>query len=212
LLLPLGDGELVDWPELSLPAKTQALAQDYFSGLHGPVLGMHPGSVWPTKRWPPAYFAQVGALALKRGASVLLFGGPGEEEVCAGVHSEIAQGIDGPTARRLRNLAGSLDLPQLAAYIGRLSCYLSNDSGPMHLAWAQHTPVTALFGPTVRGLGFFPRGEGSTVFERELSCRPCGLHGPKVCPLRHHRCMTEIEPETVWSDVQGKLWPESAPA
>ena len=94
---------------------------------------------------------------------------------------------------------------ELAAYLRMLNCYVSNDSGPMHLAWAQHTPVTALFGPTVRELGFFPRGDSAKVFEVSLECRPCGLHGPHHCPKKHHRCMVDIDVEAVWRDVAGKL-------
>jgi heptosyltransferase-2 len=109
----------------------------------------------------------------------------------------------------LRSLAGKLSLPLLAACLARLSCYLTNDSGPMHLAWVQHVPVTALFGPTVRSLGFFPRGEGSSVLEAAVPCRPCGLHGPAACPLRHHQCMLRIAVDDVWRDVEGKLWKEA---
>ena len=105
----------------------------------------------------------------------------------------------------LHDLSCALTLPELAAYLRMLNCYVSNDSGPMHLAWAQHTPVTALFGPTVRELGFFPRGDSAKVFEVSLECRPCGLHGPHHCPKKHHRCMVDIDVEAVWRDVAGKL-------
>ena len=104
-----------------------------------------------------------------------MFAGPGEEGVAE-------QTIDGALAdpTRVTNLAGKLDLPRLAAYLGRLDAYLSNDSGPMHLAWTQDVPLVALFGPTVKKLGFFPRGANSTVMEAaDVPCRPCGLHGPK---------------------------------
>ncbi len=115
-----------------------------------------------------------------------------------------------PDPARLLDLSGRLSLPVLAACLGRLACYLTNDSGPMHLAWAQRTPVVALFGPTVRAHGFYPRGEGATVFETPEPCRPCGLHGHDSCPLGHHRCMTAITPDLVWPDVAGKLRPFSS--
>ena len=75
----------------------------------------------------------------------------------------------------------------------------------MHLAWAQRVPVTALFGPTVRELGFAPRGEMSSVMEADVPCRPCGLHGHKACPKGHFDCMKNIDPEAVWRDVERKL-------
>ncbi len=118
-----------------------------------------------------------------------------------------SHGLSPEEGRRIVSLAGALSLPELAAVIKRLSCYLTNDSGPMHLAWPQRTPVIALFGPTVRELGFFPRGAGATVMELPLPCRPCGLHGPQKCPQGHHKCMRDMTPEMVWRNVAATLFP-----
>lgn len=198
------DIEPVHEPKLVLPDKALAAAAAYFDGLghDAPVLGIHPGSTWPTKQWPEAYFSRVVDLALEAGARVLVFGGPGEEAVAA----RVLAGAENPLKdQRAADLSGQLNLPELAAWIGRLDCYLSGDSGPMHLAWIQGTPLTAVFGPTVRDLGFFPRGENSTVIETDLDCRPCSLHGPKECPLTHHRCMRDLTPERVFADAARKL-------
>ena len=105
----------------------------------------------------------------------------------------------------LPDLSGRTSLASLGAVLARLDGYVTNDSGPMHMAWAQHTPVTAMFGPTVLSLGFAPRGELSTVMQVDESCRPCGLHGHKACPQGHFRCMKEIDPEAVWRDIESKL-------
>jgi heptosyltransferase-2 len=208
LLRPLGDGPRADWPEIALDPASARNAEEWLTRLTGPVLGMHPGSVWATKRWPAEYYAEVGARALAHGASVLLFAGKGEEAVSQAVRALIADKPGGRAAEkqgRLHDFGGRLSLPELAAFLGRLSCYLGNDSGPMHLAWAQRRPVTAVFGPTVEKLGFFPRGKDTSVIEKDLPCRPCGLHGPAACPLRHHRCMRDIRPDEVWDNVRPKL-------
>ena len=222
------------WPHLVLPAQAREKAARFYAGLAAageedfrggrvgaqvlagedsgsrkggglPVLGVHPGSVWPTKRWPVEFFAEIGARALRGGAHVLVFAGPGEE----GVARQMIEAIEasGAGLARLHDCSGRLNLAELGAFIGGLSCYVTNDSGPMHLAWAQRVPVTALFGPTTRQLGFFPRGSGATVMERPFDCRPCGLHGHRECPEGHHNCMRELAPEGVWADVAGKLWP-----
>ena len=75
----------------------------------------------------------------------------------------------------------------------------------MHLAWSQDVPLVALFGPTVKQLGFFPRGKNSTVAEIDLDCRPCGLHGPRKCPKDHFRCMRTLTPDMVWEKLSAKL-------
>lgn len=216
LALPLGLASrnlpYFDWPEIVLPQPARDAADTFFASLgREPVLGIHPGSVWGTKRWPLEYFAEIARKAAGEGARVLVFGGPGDEKAMARETCKLATRNAAESVRgNIINLAGKLSLPELGAYIGRLSCYLTNDSGPMHLAWPQRTPVTALFGPTVRELGFFPRGENATVMELPLPCRPCGLHGPQECPLGHHRCMRDLRPDLVWPDVATKLFGNSA--
>ncbi len=194
-------------PDLALvPAARDAAEHFWNTHIRGPCLGVHPGSVWPTKCWTAEGFAHVVRAALDTGVDVIVFGGPGEEALAGHVCELARRNASSLSCGMLHDLSGRLNLPELAAFIDRLDAYLGNDSGPLHLAWSREVPVTALFGPTTESLGFFPRGEQATVLETSLSCRPCGLHGPRRCPLGHHRCMTDIEPETVWNDVRHKLF------
>jgi len=201
LLLPLGVPVSTDWPGLALVPAAAARAEELLSGLPRPVLGLHPGSVWPTKRWPAAHFARVADLALAEGTSVVLFAGPGEEATAA----EVRAACSGAGSARFLDLSGRLTLPELAAAIARLDCYLTNDSGPMHIAWALKVPVVAMFGPTVKAHGFFPRGATTRVLELDLSCRPCGLHGGRACRLGHHRCLQGLEPDAAYAVVGSLL-------
>ena len=210
LLRPLGVAPAATTPELHLPEPALYAADVFFSSLnqgHGnaPVLGLHPGSVWATKRWPARYFAQVGKLALESGAVLVIFAGPDEDAVALEVMETLEKVVSPDAFGRVYDLSCRLSLVELAAYIRQLSCYLTNDSGPMHLAWAQGVPTAALFGPTVRELGFYPRGEASKVFEVPLDCRPCGRHGHGACPQKHHRCMEDLLPDMVWPYVAEKL-------
>jgi heptosyltransferase-2 len=194
------------WPALDLlPADEEAAAAFRASLPPGPVLGIHPGSAWGSKRWTDEGFAVVARLAADAGANVLLFAGPGEESGVAGILRLAGLAEESP---RIRNLAGRLGLIRLAAFLRLLDCFLVNDSGPMHLAWMQRVPVVALFGPTVREHGFFPRGEAARVLEAPVvpDCRPCGLHGRKTCPRGDHACMTGIDPDTVWQAVRQRLF------
>ena len=197
------ENESLRWPELVLPADAREEAKNILSCLPaGPVIGIHPGSVWPTKRWTAEGFAFIARRAVASGINVVLLAGPGEEGAahdvknCAGVKE---------SEERFLDLSGKTTLLTLAAILGMLDDYVTNDSGPMHLAWAQRTPVTAIFGPTVQSLGFFPRGVMSSVLEVDEPCRPCGLHGHKACPQGHFHCMKNISPDAVWRDVERKI-------
>ena len=143
------------------------------------LAGVHPGAAWATKRWLPERFAELCRRLKSEGLTPVLIGGPGD----AALGAEIAR------ASGAANLVGRTDLEELKSLMGRLSLFVTNDSGPMHLAAAAGVPVVAIFGATTRELGFFPYGAGHRVVEAELSCRPCGLHGAKACPEGHFLCM-----------------------
>ena len=54
-----------------------------------------------------------------------------------------------PMARaQVLNLAGRTSIHESAAVIEQCDLFLGNDSGPMHIAAAMHTPVVAVFGPS----------------------------------------------------------------
>lgn len=203
LLTPLGIGLPAPEARLVLPDYATERAERLWEerNLKGDiVLGVHPGSTWPTKCWLPEYFAEVIRSAATEGYSVLVFGGPNERKLAGDIVEKA-----GGSGRYVHNLAGELSLVELAGVMGRLNACLTNDSGPMHLAWTQGVPLVSMFGPTVRSLGFFPRGEKSIVMETELGCRPCGLHGPKKCPKKHHDCMKKIRPAQVWETLRSML-------
>jgi heptosyltransferase-2 len=188
-------------PRLDLTPEGVARADEIFAGLpKGRILGIHPGSTWATKCWPREYFADIARRALAAGLVVLLFAGPGEKPLADAIAHDA-----GDATGRLVNLAGMLTIPALAAAFSRLDACLTNDSGPMHLAWVQDVPLVALFGPTVKRLGFFPLGPNSRVLETELDCRPCGLHGHKACPMGHHACMRDIGPDRAWAALAPML-------
>jgi heptosyltransferase-2 len=118
----------------------------------------------------------------------------------------IAPGSIWATKRWGVNAAGSLPLRVSAALLARAAALVSNDSAPMHMAQAVGTPTAALFGPTVPAFGFAPRGPRDVIVEMgALNCRPCSAHGPKVCPLGHHHCMTQLEVNRVLEALQPLL-------
>jgi len=199
--LPLGLDPKPPKARLDLPAEALARADEIFAGLpKGRVLGMHPGSTWASKCWPPEHFAEIARRALAAGVVVLLLAGPGELDLAAAIMADA-----GDTSGRMINLASMLTLPALAACLGRLDVFLGNDSGPLHLAATQDGPLVALFGPTDIPLGFVPLGRDAHVVGIDLACRPCGRHGHTVCPLRHHRCMKELSPDIAWAALEPLL-------
>ncbi len=83
------------------------------------------------------------------------------------------------------NFCGKSPLKELPSLISTFEYLVTNDSGPMHIAVSTGVPCVAIFGPTVRDLGFYPYDDNSKVAEIQgLPCRPCGKHGSDKCPQK----------------------------
>jgi heptosyltransferase-2 len=153
------------------------------------LIAVAPGAAHFTKRWPTHHWMALVRRLVEAGNDVIVLGGP--QDLAIGEAVAAAGGESAATA------AGAFDLPGSAALLKRTRALVSGDTGLMHLATAVETPVIALFGPTVEQFGFFPYRAKSAVLQRELSCRPCSAHGGPRCPLKHHRCLQDLQPGDV---------------
>ena len=186
-----GKGLEVFIPPTAL-VRVEKILQGAGIGNDGVVIGICPAAKHQNKMWLKERFAETASmLARDHNAAVLLFGSGKKEEIrCEEIKSALEKGSpDVPVL----NLACLLSLPETAAMMDRCSIVITNDSGLMHLAAARKRKVVAIFGPTVRELGFFPYGTTSTVIEDiSLSCRPCTHIGLPECPKGHFKCMKNI--------------------
>jgi len=67
----------------------------------------------------------------------------------------------------------------------------------MHLGSTAGTPTVSIFGPTILEFGYRPWNARAEIVQIDLSCRPCGKHGAKKCPLGTHACMKGISSRVV---------------
>ncbi len=89
-----------------------------------------------------------------------------------------------------------------AALLAHADAVVSSDSGILHLAGAVGTPAVGLYGPTSPVLGFPPLGRGR-AYGIELACRPCHIHGPRVCWMGHRHCWRRMCPDDIVAVVAG---------
>jgi heptosyltransferase-2 len=157
------------------------------------LVGVHPGSVWATKRWSVEGFARVIAMLKERyPCEILLFGGPEDAVVIAKVQDLCADGAV--------SLVDRIKLRELPAALSLCKVLVTNDSGPMHIAVAEGVPVIAIFCATTRSVSILTHQ--AIVLEKDLSCRPCSSMAGGVAP-RYEDCIRLIGPEQVfgrWSD------------
>lgn len=160
------------------------------------IITIAPGSKWFTKKWPEEYFRNLISNLSKTEKYLLVISG-GEEE--KEINLELAENVI--------DLRGKITLLDLAELSKRSNIVISNDSAPIHIASAfPKTYIIGIFGPTIRDFGFFPWSSNSKVFEiKDLYCRPCGIHGGKICPEKHFRCMKEITPDIIENEIRKYL-------
>ncbi len=159
------------------------------ASIHGPVVGVSPGAAYGgAKRWLPERFAEAAAaIARERGASIAIFGAKQEREICESVR--VAAATRGAAAH---NFAGSTTLSEFIELAAACEVYLTNDSGPMHIASALGVPTVAVFGATdAEATG--PTGEHTRVVREAVECSPCLL---RECPI-DHRCMKAVPADRV---------------
>ncbi len=150
-----------------------------------PTLGINPGATYGSaKRWYPEEFAKI-AIEMSKKYDIVIFGGPAETNIAKDIENElVSKGIT-----NYQNLAGKTTIPELIEKIAGLDLFITNDSGPMHIAAAYKVKTIAIFGPTKfteTNQWNNPNGE---IVTKNLDCAPCMK---RVCPLKHHNCMKNI--------------------
>jgi len=159
------------------------------------MIAIAPGSVWNTKRWLIERYTGLALRLAEEGWEVLLIGGKEDMELGKAI-------IESAKHKNIHNAAGALSLLQSAELIGRCKTLVTNDSAPLHIGVAMQTPVVAIFGATVPEFGFAPYGKHDVVVEiKNLSCRPCAIHGGNECPIGTFDCMKKIDVEMVYEKI-----------
>ncbi len=152
-----------------------------------PLVTINPGAFFGTaKRWfPERYAALADRLIGEFQAEVVVVGSKGE--------LPIAERIRAGTTRHVHVLTGQTTLGTLLGILARTRCFITNDSGPMHLGAALNVPQVALFGSTDE-IATGPYSSSATVIHKHVECSPCLL---RECPI-DLRCFGTIQVDEVF--------------
>jgi len=168
-----------------------------------PVAALCPGAEYgPAKRWPPNYFAELGAQLQADGMQVWLIGSPNDRLPAASVLQAA-----GEAGRSFYDLTGRTDLGTAIDLLSVASVVVANDSGLMHAAAAVGVPLVALFGSS-SPVFTPPISPVARVARIEIECSPCFK---RECPLGHFKCMRDLEPRVVYDLARTTLGAAAAP-
>lgn len=188
----VGDYNLLK-PEIFLDTGSMGLIEQTLSGVY-PYIVIAPSSIWETKRMPIEKFEELIDKIIKNTQF---------HTVIVGSKADIALGkyLSDRFREKILDLTGRTSLKELSYVISRAKAVVSNDSSPIHIASAFNTPTLAIFGATVPDFGYTPVADMHYISEVALECRPCGIHGGKICPEKHFRCMIDQNVDTMFKEL-----------
>lgn len=197
LLEPLGIPLSSTPPKLYLSQKEQMSARETLikEGIQSEdlLIGINPGAAYGSaKCWLPERFKSLTQKLLQNPRIKIIYfgdkaGAPLVNEICSQFSAHVV------------NMAGKTNLRELMALIQWCTLFLTNDSGPMHVASALGTPLIALFGST-SDVATSPYN-GGVVIHKHVPCSPCYR---RECPI-DFRCMKKIEVDEVYEQIIDRL-------
>jgi heptosyltransferase-2 len=155
------------------------------------VLGLNPGAEYgPAKRWPiERYIAAAKEIQRRTHCGWILFGGTNDTGQINRVESALGAGPG------VLSVAGRTSLRELMSLMKLSRLFLTNDTGPMHVAAALGVPVVAIFGSTSPELTA-PLSASQSRLQILASGAPCSPCFLRECPI-DFRCMNGIGVEAV---------------
>ncbi|MBU1726024.1 MAG: glycosyltransferase family 9 protein [Candidatus Omnitrophica bacterium] len=157
------------------------------------LIGVHPGGM-PSHRLPiEKLAAAIDELSKKTGAKFVVTADKDE--------AILSLRLQRSCKAKLIDLSEKLSIMDLFALIKRCDCFISNDTGPMHIAAVLKTPLVAIFGPGDLSR-YDPRviSNNAIVLYNKEKCSPCYKYS-----CNHMSCFVKINPDEIVSAVSGLL-------
>lgn len=161
------------------------------------IVAINPGASCRSKRWPAGRFAEA-ADALVRELSVKIVIVSGPQDKCFADQAASAM------KTKALNLSGKTTIRELTCLLKRSSLFISNDSGPVHIACAVGTPVISIFGRNDRGLSprrWGPTNKSDRVIHKYVGCDLCLAHNCKA----ELKCLDAITSDEVVQNAKEML-------
>lgn len=165
-----------------------------------PYICIAPASVWFTKQFPLQGWIQF-VQEIPFEGTIYIIGGPGDKALGDAIVTAV--NLNAQHNKKLVNVAGQFSFLASAALQQKAVLNYVNDSAPMHFCSAVNAPVVAIYCSTIPDFGYGPLADTSFIVQtlQPLACRPCGVHGKKVCPQGHFKCGTSIQLQQLFTPL-----------
>lgn len=176
--------------------RAQRIFKEAGIGDEDSIIVINPSASCPSKRWQAHNFAETAdRLVDKYHAKIVIISDSQSAGLAGIVTSSMKNGC--------LNLSGKTTVADLASVLRRADLFISNDSGPVHIACAVGTPVIAIFGRRDAGLSplrWGPTGATDIVLHKDVGCARCLAHDCK----NGFKCLDAVTVDEV-VDAAGKI-------
>ncbi len=181
---------------MPLYREAEEWADDFFKekiSASSKMVAVHAQASCPSKCWPSDYYRRLIDDIIKSYKATIVYVG---SQVDTTINEE----------RGIVNLTGKTTIAQLASVLKRSDLFISNDSGPVHMAVALGIPVISIFGRNQPGLSpkrWGPLGAGtkSVFLHKDVGCQVCLAHDCE----RDFSCLKAVAPSEVFTYVDTLL-------
>lgn len=144
---------------------------------------LHPAGLYPSKRWAPEGFAEIGSYLRSRyDLRPVLLGAKADLPLLGEIQAGI--GAEAP-------IAAGWSIREMLALIAEAGVFLGNDSGPAHAAAALGVPTAVIFGSSSPMLWGPWRAGTSAIIQNHFDCNPCA--GDRCHAFGEPRCIQSVE-------------------
>jgi heptosyltransferase-2 len=157
-----------------------------------------PGSVWNTKKYPAEYFEAIIKHFIDQNIRIVLMGGENDRVTSEQIASKFLG--------KVIDASGKFSIVESIELLRHSMLLLSNDSAPTHMGMCADIKVLTIYCSTVPEFGFYPYNDrSSSIGFNDLKCKPCGIHGHNLCPIKTFDCAMNLLPEKIISKAEEML-------
>ena len=167
--------------------------------LQNGFIAIAPGSVWNTKKYPSEYYEVIIKHFVDKKYKVVLIGGENDKSITDNIAFNFSE--------KVYNSAGNFTIVESIELLKYSKILLSNDSAPTHMGMCADIKVLTIYCSTVPEFGFYPYNKkSSSISFDDLKCKPCGIHGHDVCPVKSFDCAMKLLPDQVILKLEEMLY------
>ena len=160
---------------------------------HAFIIGINPSANWVLKRWPSGNFAKLADRLIKENNAAILFVGANKD-------SAVVDEVIGKMEEKPYNFCGKTSIAELGALMSHMNIFISNDSGPAHLAASLGVNTLVIFGPTSAKVTS-PLGRSVSIIKKDSGCNiPC-----YNSECLENVCLTQLTSSEVYDEVKNIL-------